>query len=88
MEVHFNRDIPADDRFEVKVENLQGVILRRERYNRDDVEKAYRELFAQPRQLAEGEKEDPEQAASHAKFEARWAKIAECFTKSKEAEKK
>ncbi len=84
MEVHYDRATPAEDRFEVKVEDLQGEVLRRERYSRDDVEKTYNELFTKPHELAPGEKETAAQGELRARYEARWARIGECFPKLKE----
>ena len=46
MEVHFDRALPNDDRFEVKVIDQNGKILRTERYGRAAVEKTYHDLFA------------------------------------------
>ncbi len=44
MEVHFDRAKPNDDRFEFKILDKTGRELRHLVYNRDDVEKAYKEL--------------------------------------------
>jgi hypothetical protein len=53
MEIHFDRTKPNDDRFEMKILDKTGVQVRQLVYNRDEVEKAYRELndskFASPR---------------------------------------
>ena len=81
MEIHFDRTTPGEDRFEVTVTNPEGKALRKERYNRDEVEKTYRELFDKPTILAKDEQEPPELAERRAKFEARWAKINEVFPK-------
>ena len=81
MEIHFDRTTPGEDRFEVTVTNQEGKALRRERYNRAEVEKTYRELFDKPATLAKDEQEPPELAEKRAKFEARWAKINEVFPK-------
>jgi hypothetical protein len=74
MEVHFDRATPADDRFEVKVHDLNGKLVRQERYGREEVEKTYRELYVDvPPPLKEGEQEPPELAEKRTKLQARWA---------------
>ncbi len=84
MEIQFDRTAPGEDRFEVTVTNPEGKALRKERYNRDEVEKTYRELFDKPTPLAKDEQEPPDMAERRAKFEARWAKINEVFPKPKD----
>jgi hypothetical protein len=75
MEVHFDRALPDEDRFEVQVVSPQGQVVREERYRRDEVEKTNKELFAPEKQL---------DGAELAKSEARWAKILPFFPKRKE----
>jgi hypothetical protein len=88
MEVHYDRAAPADDRFEVKVVDPAGKLLREERYGRDEVEQTYRDLYVNaPRPLKEGEPESPEEAEKRAKYQARWAKIEQVFPKPQEETK-
>ncbi len=47
MEIHFDREKPVEDRFTITVNDLAGKPLRAERYSRDDVEQAVKDL-AQP----------------------------------------
>jgi hypothetical protein len=44
MEIHFDRDKPNDDRFEMTVRDAAGKELRRLVFHRTEVETAYREL--------------------------------------------
>ena len=73
MEIHFDRALPNDDRFEVKVIDPNGKIVRTERYGRDAVEKTYRDLIdAESKDPAKPNPPDIDE-----KQAARWAKIRE-----------
>jgi hypothetical protein len=88
MEVHYDRTAPAEDRFEVKVLDSGGKLLRQERYSREEVEQTYRALYGDaPRPLQEGEQEAPQAAEKRSKHQARWGKIEELFPKPKEEPK-
>ncbi len=73
MEIHFDRALPNDDRFEVKVIDPIGKILRSERYGREAVEKTYRDLL--PGGSQDPAKPNPPDFTE--KQAARWAKIRE-----------
>jgi len=45
MEISYERLKPDEDRFEVRVFDENGQLVRHERYNRADVERTERELF-------------------------------------------
>jgi hypothetical protein len=45
MEIEYDRLKPGEDRFEVKIYDLAGKLLRQERYNRQEVEGANHDLF-------------------------------------------
>ncbi len=83
MEVHFDRALPNDDRFEVKVIDPNGKILRAERYGREAVEKTYRELFTGLSQ----DPANPNPPDFAEKQAARLAKIYELFPKPVEKAK-
>ena len=48
MAIEFDRARPEEDRFEVRVQNAAGVVVRSERYGRKDVEDTYRDLCTPP----------------------------------------
>lgn len=78
MEVHFDRAKPTEDRFEVTVSDAAGNVLRRERYDRAEVDQAIADLF--PHLPPKGDAPDPpEIAAKRAIEEARWKRIEAVF---------
>jgi len=82
MEIRYDRLDPAGDRFEVQVLDRTGKLLRREPYDRKEVEDTYRALFVDHEQLRrnkENGKLTPEQARQLAEQEARWKVINEAF---------
>jgi hypothetical protein len=84
MEIHFDRLAPAEDRFEITVFDGTGRLLRKERYNREEVEKTQKELFVECGQLQQQRdqgKATPEQLARLDRYEARLKAIEEVFPK-------
>jgi hypothetical protein len=82
MEIHFNRDLPTDDGFEVKVYDEAGALVRQENYSREEIEQTYRELFVDvPLPRAEGDigDEPPETAKKRAALKARLDAISRVF---------
>jgi hypothetical protein len=88
MEIHYDRAAPAVDRFEVKVLDNAGKIVRQERYTRDEVQKTTEDLNVFLPDPAKDEKEPPALAEKRAQREARMKKILEFFPKVEENEKK
>jgi hypothetical protein len=87
MEVTFDRAKPDDDRFEVSVYDAAGKLVRKERYNRKEVEETYNALFVNPPPPRDPAVADtPEVAARRAAHEARWNKIWSVFPEQKEGQ--
>jgi hypothetical protein len=87
MEVHYDRLKPAEDRFEMQLLDGAGKVLRQERYDRDVIEKTYKELFVECEQLRR--KKDrgqatPEELKKLTGYEARFKTIEEVFPKDKD----
>jgi len=78
MEVHFDRTLPDADRFEVSIVDAQGNVLRSERYNREEVEQTYRDLFQGSPSAAEPGQE-AQLAERQKQLEVRRQAIAELF---------
>jgi hypothetical protein len=76
MEIHFDRTKPADDRFEVAICDAFGNVLRRERYNREEVTQTYDDLLKHPT----WNPETPEGAAKEAGRKKRIERIQELFS--------
>jgi hypothetical protein len=84
MEVHYDRLDPEGDRFEVKVVDRAGKVLRKERYDRKEVEQAYKTLFTDYQRLRwqKGQGNlSPEDARRLAEVEARRKVMEEAFPK-------
>jgi hypothetical protein len=84
MDIHFDRLAPDQDRFEVKVTDKEGRLLREEPYSRGEVEKTYRELFVECEQLRRKKdqgKATPEESQKLAALEARFSVVEEIFPK-------
>ena len=80
MEVHFDRTMPTQDRFEISVLGPGGKTLRTERYDRKAVEDTYQVLFGGPRaKKIDGDK--PERADTGST--ARWERIHKLFPQLK-----
>lgn len=74
MEINFDREKPADDRFTITVNDLAGKPLRAERYSRDDVEQAVKDLTPPP---------VPDNDPAMQAYKARMKKIEAVLPKSK-----
>jgi len=83
MEVHFERTLPDADRFEVSIVDAQGKVLRSERYNRQEVEQTYRDLFQDSPSAAEPGQE-AQLTERQKQLEARRQAIAELFPDHKQ----
>jgi hypothetical protein len=84
MEVHYDRLVPADDRFEVQILDGAGKLLRKERYGREEVEKTYEELFVKVEELRGKRSQGnlpPDQGRQLAQIEARMKAVEEVFPK-------
>lgn len=90
MEIRYDRSAPKEDRFEVKVVDGEGKVIRRERYEREQIEKTDEELVRKPVYLrAKKEKgiASPDDLKKLEALEARLAGIGAVFPKPKEEEK-
>lgn len=84
MEVHFDRAVPADDRFEVKIYDLNGQMVRAERDGRAIIEQTNNELSERFPDPPQGQPDPPEVAERRAIKEKRLARIEALFPKKKE----
>lgn len=75
MEVSYDRARPQADRFEVRVYNDKGKLLREEKFTRQDVKSTVSDLFP-PKTRPADEKERVEFEKQH---KARWEKIQSYF---------
>lgn len=78
MEVAFDRSRPADDRFEVRVYDGAGKLVRSERYSRQEIEEAHGVLYGVPPENPNAA-DPPEIAIRRAAHKARWEKINALF---------
>ena len=87
MEVHFDRLTPEKDRFDVKILNREGGVLRQASYTRKQVETTNHQLIEEhntwKRKQAEGQA-SPEEIKRLEGFEARRALIEKVFPKIKD----
>ena len=81
MEVVYDREEPAKDRFSVTVHGPTGELLREERYGREEVEQTCRELAEQLPPPKVSEQEPPERARRRAALEARMKRVDAIFPK-------
>jgi hypothetical protein len=85
MEINYDRARPDSDRFEVRVLDKQGKVLRSESYGRADVENTYKELFNECDTLRwkkENGLAKPEDLRKLETLEGRRAKVADVFPDS------
>lgn len=84
MEVHFDRLLPVEDRFEVQVLDPAGRLLRKERYSREEIDKTYQELFVEYQNLQRQSKDKltAEEARRLAQYEARLKVVEDTFPKN------
>lgn len=89
MEVSYDRQSPAQDRFAVQVRDKEGKLLRQEAYGREQIEKTYRELFVEERDLRQKREAgvvSPEELRRLKGLEDRLAVIEKIFPKFEERE--
>jgi hypothetical protein len=91
MEIHYDRLAPADDRFECKLMDGAGRMVRNERYNRDNVEKTSRELLVEYDKLRRQKEQgtlSPEAVRRLAGYETRIRAIEAIFPKDEKPERR
>ena len=91
MTILYDRSTPKDDRFEVKVVDAAGKVLREERYGREQIEKTDHELVREYNYLKSNKEKgqiSPNELKKLAAIEARLAVIEAMFPKPKEEEPK
>ncbi|HVS40052.1 MAG TPA: hypothetical protein VMS17_31120 [Gemmataceae bacterium] len=84
MEIHFDRSLPAEDRFEVRIYDAALKLLRLEAYSRQEIEREYRELFVDCTTLEQAERDGsatPEQSKRLAALKARMEAVEAVFPK-------
>jgi hypothetical protein len=89
MDIIYDRLDPTIDRFEVKVLNDAGAILRRESYGREEVETTCRELFQEAdrlRKKKESGQATPQELRKLADLEARLKVVEDVFPKPEQKE--
>jgi hypothetical protein len=87
MEVHYDRLLPAEDRFEVQLIGHDGRVIRKERYGRADVERTSKELGRECQALRKKKEQGiagPKELAKLAGYEARLKAVEEVFPKPRE----
>jgi hypothetical protein len=84
MEIEYDRLKPAEDRFDVKIIDPAGRLLRLEQYNRKEVEDAYKDLFVKPdaiRNSSNSAALTPQQQQELAALQARIDAVTALFPK-------
>jgi hypothetical protein len=87
MEIDYDRLKPDQDRFELKVYDPAGKLLRQERYRRAEVEETYQDLFVRYQELrrkVDGGQATPDEIKLHAKLKGRRDAIDALFPKDKD----
>jgi hypothetical protein len=82
MEIAFDRARPDADRFEVTVYDPAGKLLRKESYDRKEVERTYDDLYRRHEELrrkVDGGKATPEEVKRLAELKARWDAVNALF---------
>jgi hypothetical protein len=90
MTMRYDRATPKDDRFEIKVVDADGKVLRQERYGREQIERTSKELVQDANSLSQKKEQgtaSPDELKKLAAIEARLAVIEAIFPKPKEEEK-
>lgn len=88
MEIHFDRTKPKDDRFEVTIQDKAGKKLREIRYNRAEVELAFKDLHEAKYVNPRGPNDpplDPEGVKRREEIQKRIAEVEKVFPKKDEA---
>lgn len=94
MEIHFDRGAPKEDRFEVKVVDAAGKILRQEKYEREQIERTDKELFVEGDQLKKKKEQgraSPDEVKKLTSIEARYKtieKISPEYARNEEKKRK
>ena len=91
MEIRYDRSAPKEDRFEVKVVDAAGKVLREERYEREQIEKTDKVLIREYNFLRDKKargQASPDELKKLAGIEARLATIEKVFPKPKDEAKK
>jgi hypothetical protein len=84
MEIEYDRLKPDEDRFEVKIYDLVGKLLREERYGRKEVEDANHDLFVREKHLeitVKGGGATPAEIKELAALQARMDAVTAVFPK-------
>jgi hypothetical protein len=82
MEIRFDRRLPADDQFSVRLQDSSGKILRQELFGREEIERTYQELFVEMPELERREGAGtltPEEAQRSKVLKRREAALDEVF---------
>jgi hypothetical protein len=90
MEIAYDRLKPGEDRFEVKVYDAAGKLLRQESFGRKEVEQTYKDLFVNVENSVRevvGGQVPPEEARRRERLEARWNAIKELFPNAQEGDR-
>lgn len=81
MDIHFERDRPENDRFVLTIRDDESGEVRREAYQREEIEQTIRELF--PHELSDrmenGPPLTPREEAELKQLEKRWERLKELF---------
>ncbi len=91
MEIRYDRLSPERDRFEVKVLNPEGRILRQESYDRKQIDRTEQELsidFNKLHRKREAKEASPEEIKRLEAYEARLAVVQQIFPKFNEKREK
>jgi len=84
MEIRFERSAPERDLFTITVQDRQGKVLRQERYDREQIETTYREMFIDLNNLRQKREQGAASAEDLQKlkgYEARQALVESVFPK-------
>ncbi len=87
MEIEYDRLKPGEDRFEVKLYDLAGKLLREELYNRQEVEGANQDLLVRPKFLQQAVNDGratPAEVKELAALQARMDVVAAVFSKDEQ----
>jgi hypothetical protein len=87
MEIEYDRRLPGQDRFEVKLYDVPGQLVRQEIYGRQEINDAYAELFvryAQLQQAVDAGNATPADVNDLARIQARRDAVAAIFPEMKE----
>jgi hypothetical protein len=87
MEIYFERASPDKDRFEIHFFDLSGKMIRHERYERQEVDTTYRDLFVNAPRHENIEPEPPAAARARETYRKRLAKIKELFPRLEDRDK-